>query len=80
MRTFISVLCSECGGLLGDASGWITAPDADGDGLYDNNADCWWVIVAQNDSAVEISFHFLDLQKHIGCINDVLEVGQTNLS
>ena len=71
------MLCEECGGILEDDSGWITAPDSDGDGFYDNEADCWWAILAQNNSAIEITFWQMDLQQNVNCFDDFLEVWYT---
>ena len=44
----------------------ITSVDADGDGVYDSELDCLWLIIAEKDSLVELKFSHFSLAMNIG--------------
>ena len=46
-----------CGSILNETSGEFQALDRNNDGLYDNNLDCHWSIVAGDNQLVETSKH-----------------------
>ena len=48
----------------------LSSPDSDGDGLYDNNVNCSWSIVAPEGMSVELQ---IDV-KYIECEFDHLKV------
>ena len=40
-------------------SGWISAPDADGDGLYDFNQDCHWSVEVTKTESIQFQFLYI---------------------
>ena len=40
-------------------SGWISAPDVDGDGLYDFNQDCHWSIEVTKTESIQFQFLYI---------------------
>ena len=50
-----------CGGDLQDKYGWITAPDRDGDGLYDFNLNCWWTVKVPKSLQIQYQVHYVKL-------------------
>ena len=64
----------SCGSRLTSASGWIRSPDTDGDGLYENNLDCWWIIVADIYQAITINITAMDIEGDVWCGYDYLKV------
>ena len=48
----------------------ISSPDSNGDGLYDNNVNCSWSIVALESMSVELQINVKDIE----CEFDRLEV------
>ena len=63
-----------CGGNITDESGVINYPDANHEQRYGNNEDCWWRLIADDNKKMEISFSYMDIQKHDRCAYDYLEV------
>ena len=62
------------GSKLTNASGWFNNVDVDGDGLYDNNLDCWWIIVADMYRAIIVNITRIDVEYDISCGYDYLKV------
>ena len=48
--------------------------DRDGDGLYDNNLECVWVIVAPNTTLMELVFSSMEIEWHKNCESDYVRV------
>ena len=69
----------QCGGIISQPSGTIQSPDRDGDGVYDNNLRCHWVIVPPRMFAVKITFLYLNITRtpYVLCANDSLLVSIT---
>ena len=42
-----------CGGISNDTYGWISAPDRDGDGFYDYNLRCQWIVEVQASKQIK---------------------------
>ena len=59
-------LSRKCGGILLEGPGLITSVDADGDGMYDNELDCLWLIIADKDSLIELKFSHFNLAIDFG--------------
>ena len=64
----------SCGTVLTDAIGWFQSVDHDGDGIYDNNIDCWWLISTDLHYAIELNITHLDVEDHEICGYDFLKV------
>ena len=43
------------------AKGWFSAPDDDGNGIYNTLANCWWIIEAPRDKVIRLEFIELDI-------------------
>ena len=73
---YLGTNTQDCGGYFNDSSGWISSPDEDGDGIYDSNADCWWII--DPGPSKEVVFYFtkpIEIgQFATACDKDYLEV------
>ena len=69
---FSSSVRNNCDKLLNATAtlAWFTSPDSDGDGLYDNNVNCSWTIVAPDDMIIEVQIDVKDIE----CEFDHLEV------
>ena len=52
-------MCSE---VLTQKSGWITAPDENNDGLYDNSLVCSWFIKGQTGEQIKFEMVFARLE------------------
>ena len=62
-----------CGGTLYDASGWIAAPvDESGEYLY--NADCEWIITADEGNIILFGIEEMDIEYYQSCSADYLLV------
>ena len=67
-----------CGSVILNASidnGLIKSPDFDGDGLYENNLECSWTIIADIDKIVQLFIIEFQLEKDYWCRFDNLKVG-----
>ena len=71
---FISDEKGQCGGILNETSGSIRSVDRDGDGLYDNNLECVWVIVAPEATVIELKILYMDIEWHKTCDSDYVRV------
>ena len=72
MLCFFSTVRNNCGRMLNATTtqAWLSSPDSDGDGLYDNSVNCSWSIEASEGMVVELQ---IDV-KNIECGFDHLEV------
>ena len=72
------VYCSvdgiPCGGDIFTSSGWLSSIDRDGDGLYDDDRDCRWVLHAPGDLAIKIQVLYLYIEYEEDCYYDYLTV------
>ena len=71
---YISDEDRQCGGILTANSGVIMSVDRDGDGMYDNNLECVWVIVAPNTTLIELVFSSMEIEWHKNCESDYVRV------
>ena len=72
---FVSVACQECSTVsLSNSTGWITSPDYDRDGLYENNLLCLWVIYADDNEIIRLEFLEMDIEFDQKCRYDYLDV------
>ena len=69
----------SCGSVLTETTGWLASPDSDNDGLYDNNEDCWWFIIADFYQAITINITDIDIEDNVVCGYDYLKVNRTQL-
>ena len=67
---------TECGGVLLEPSGWISPPDRDGDGQYDNLEDCEWNITVAEGYVVVLDIMEMDLEEQARCPYDYLRVSR----
>ena len=74
LHVYSYVTEEECRFTLTAESGDIFPPDKDGDGLYDNNVECLWTIVATEDKYIDLQIMFTDIQLTDDCHLDVLVV------
>ena len=65
-----------CGKVVHNATGSITAPDVDGDGLYDTNRDCLWTVQAPENYVIRYVIQFFDIEDtyEYNCVLDALMV------
>lgn len=64
-----------CGGVLNSTSGRITSVDSDGNGKYEHNLDCRWIIIVGDNKIVKLTVEGLGVESHSTCYYDFLEVG-----
>ena len=62
-----------------EKSGWLTAPDFDGDGNYDHNLQCRWTVEAEINHVVAAQILHLDIQDSEDCKSDFLWVYTTKI-
>ena len=55
-------------------SGIIQSPDENGDGFYDFNIDCRWLITAKEGYVVRYSVRIHDVEDSVECSKDFLLV------
>ena len=65
---------AECGGTSYNQTGWITSPDINGDGVYDQNVDCLWEIYTEEGNVIGFKVDFVDIEKTVECTRDFLLV------
>ena len=68
-----------CGGLLIDRRGFLKTPDFNGDGNYEPNLDCRWVLQVPANHVVVLHTQFFALQSTTNCDEDYLEVSRSGL-
>ena len=64
----------QCGAIVTEPSGYIVATDRDGDGEYDADIQCVWVIAAPVGTGIELEFEYIDIESDDECAFDSLEV------
>ena len=58
-----------CDQVLTESTGWFSPPDIDEDGRFENNLDCWWVIVADDGLVAQLAvldmfvYHYKHVQE-----------------
>ena len=55
-------------------SGWIAAPDSDGDGCYDYNLNCLYTVLGRKNEVFEFQVLYVDIEASTGCKFDYLSV------
>ena len=67
-----SAVRNNCGRMLNATTtqAWLSSPDSDSDGLYDNSVNCSWSIMAPEGMVVELQIDVKDIE----CDFDHLEV------
>ncbi|XP_013388746.1 cubilin-like [Lingula anatina] len=63
-----------CGGFLNGTQGRFGSFDIDGDGLYEDNLNCVWQIVGQDNKVLNLTFEPMDIEADNTCDYDYLEV------
>ena len=63
-----------CGRILTNSTNSISAPDRDGDGLYDEKIKCFWAFIAPKDHVIQLEFRDMDLEETENCDFDIIEV------
>lgn len=72
--------CSDssclCGGILTDPIGRLKSPDLDGDGLYESNLNCVWLVLANEGKNISFTVTAMDIEQGYSsrCPYDFLEV------
>ena len=75
MFAFVSSVSEElCGGTLKTNTGQITAPDLDGDGYYDFNLFCLWLIQVDKGNVILYEFEYILLERTITGCQDYISV------
>ena len=64
----------ECGDVFNSSVGWISSLDRDGDGLYDSNEDCMWIIKAPDFFGIQLTIIYLEIESNVLCSYDYLKV------
>ena len=64
----------QCGAIVTKTSGYIVSTDRDGDGEYDVDLQCVWVIAAPIGKGIELIFTDIDIESDDECSFDSLEV------
>ena len=59
-----------------DPSGVIISPDSNGDGFYDNNANCFWQLEVGEDYAIRYTFETFSVEFSKDCGKDTVWVGK----
>ena len=65
--------------LLTQESGWISAPDENNDGHYDNGLYCYWHVEGQKGERIKFEILYSRLEDSPGCELDFLEVKSKNI-
>ena len=64
----------ECGEVLESSVGWISSFDRDGDGLYDSNEECTWIIKAPEFFGIHFTLIYMEIEPNVLCSYDYLKV------
>ena len=66
----------NCGGIINDTEGYITALDVDDDGMYDDSQYCNWKLPIEQYTSIHLNiYNFSVQQQNQSCLLDHLEVG-----
>ena len=65
-------ICEE---VLHGPSGAIVSPDTDGDGFYDDNVYCNWLVFADENHVIRYEFIYFDVESSDSCVKDRVLVG-----
>ena len=75
MFVSISESVEVCEEVLNGSSGVIVSPDNNGDGFYDDNVYCQWLIVAADNHVIRYAFVYFDVESSDDCEKDRVVVG-----
>ena len=64
----------QCGKKMHDPSGIIVSPDGNGDGFYDDNANCVWHIEVMEDYVIRYTLEKFSVEISKNCEFDQLSV------
>lgn len=64
---------STCGGHIAADSGQISSPGFESHGMYENNLDCVWQVIAKEGTQIRLRFSTFELDK-FDCEYDRLEI------
>ena len=67
-----------CNGRMTDPFGAFSSVDRDGNGHYDANLNCTWLIIAEGNKALQLKIISLDIEVSKGCTNDYLQVNMNH--
>ncbi|KAJ8306835.1 hypothetical protein KUTeg_014919 [Tegillarca granosa] len=62
-----------CGGVLNGTSGRFSSVDGDGDGLYENNLNCKWIIFVGDNKLVRLTIEDMEIEE-AACRFDYIKV------
>ena len=66
----------NCGGIINDTEGYITALDEENDGMYDDSQYCIWKFAIEQYTSIHLNiYNFSVQQQNQSCLLDHLEVG-----
>ncbi|KAM3593822.1 uncharacterized protein V6R79_022582 [Siganus canaliculatus] len=71
---FCQTAQQECGGYLHGPAGSFSYPNNPGHDEYDHQVSCAWVIYAESNKILSITFPFFDLESSTNCNMDFLQV------
>ena len=71
---FFLFTSDPCNGRMTDPFGAFSSVDRDGNGHYDANLNCTWLIIAEGNKALQLKIISLDIEVSKGCTNDYLQV------
>ena len=67
---FLFISVHYCRADFNSTAGWISSPDSNGDGWYDNSMNCTWTLFVEQNSVLEILVNITDIE----CGFDYLQV------
>ena len=65
---------TDCGGVITDMAGWFRPLDKDGDGYYENNLNCDWLIIAEEGHLIQLNIGDMQIEEEANCEYDFLKV------
>ena len=74
LNILLTDLNGKCSGILTQPSGTISSFDGDNDGLYDENLNCIWTIIAPEHYVIRLEFLIFELEYDEDCV-DRVQVG-----
>ena len=76
---FFSGKTEICGEIIYDPSGTIVSPDSNGDGFYDDNANCVWHIAVMEDYVIRYTFEEISVELSKNCEIDKVTVVKSSI-
>lgn len=74
LNIILWLISGDCGGILPEETGIIQSHDNDNNGRYEDNANCWWAMVAPPNTVIELKFTRMAIQDHAYCNQDYIQV------